>query len=208
LYNNIGVNPNTGLYSFKDKSGATTSRPITTNLTDRYILLNIDPEIFGGFQNTFTYKNFELDIFFQFVKQKQRNPIFLSTSIVPGVFSRFSPLNWPVEILEGRWQKDGDIATIQKFTRAVSGEPVEAYTAASNSQMGWVDGSFIRLKNASISYRLPEAWVKQMHLQNVRLYIQGQNILTFTPYKGPDPESGLMAFPPLRVLTGGIQVNL
>jgi hypothetical protein len=50
--------------------------------------------------------------------------------------------------------------------------------------------------------------VKQMRLQMVRVYVHGQNLFTFTKYKGLDPETGVLAFPPLRVLTGGIQVNL
>jgi TonB-dependent starch-binding outer membrane protein SusC len=169
--------------------------------------LNIDPTFFGGFQNTFTYKNFEVDVFLQFVKQLQRNPNFYQAA-QPGFFARGSSNNWPSELLDSRWQKVGDAATYQRFTRATSGDGVTGYNAALLSRIAWVDGSFLRVKNASVSYRLPETWVKQMHLQSVRVYVQGQNLFTFTKYKGMDPETGIQAFPPLRVLTGGIQVNL
>jgi TonB-linked SusC/RagA family outer membrane protein len=208
MYNIIGVNPNTGAYSFITAKGDTTSAPQASGVTDRYVHLNIDPKYFGGFQNTFTYKNFELDVFVQFVKQMQRNPAFLSAAAQPGLFTRGAIYGQPAEILESRWQKPGDVATYQRFTKAATGDAVTAYAAAFNSPMGWVDGSFIRIKNASLSYRLPEVWVKQMRLQNVRVYVQGQNLFTFTKYKGIDPETGINTFPPLRVLTGGIQVNL
>lgn len=203
VYDMIGVDPGTGLYIFRKADGtAPTSQP---SVDDRTVLLNTDPRYFGGFQNTISYKNFELDFFFQFVKQLGRNPIYFN-NLAPGIFSRFSPINWPVEILENRWQKDGDNARIQKFTRN-TGVPLDAYLAAQSSNDSWVDASYIRLKNISLSYRLPETWVKQMHLQNVRIYIQGQNLLTITDYNGMDPETQL-SIPPLRVLTGGIAVGL
>jgi TonB-linked SusC/RagA family outer membrane protein len=206
-YHSIGVNPQTGLYSFLGAKGDTTSAPNTSTNENRYIRLNPDPTFFGGFQNTFTFKNFDIDLFFLFVKQIAPNPLFLNAS-QPGVFSRFTPLNWPVEILNNRWQKPGDAAAVQKFTR-ITGAASDAYTAASQSDYGYVDGSYIRLKNISVGYRLPVPLVKKMHLQHVRIYLQGQNVFTITSYKGIDPEAqNIAALPPLRVITAGIQVGL
>jgi TonB-linked SusC/RagA family outer membrane protein len=206
VYNQAGVDPQSGLYVFWKADGKTlTTNP--NNNEDRTVFVNIDPRYFGGFQNTITYKSFELDFFFQYVKQMGRNPIYLNNQL-PGYFAT-SSLNWPVEILENRWQKPGDEAAIQKFSKTTAdpNNPNTAYLAAQQGSNSWVDASFIRLKNVSLSYRLPASWIKLMRLQNVRLYVQGQNLLTITDYKGMDPESQL-SIPPLRVLTGGIAVGL
>ena len=68
-----------------------------------------------------------------------------------------------------------------------------------------MDGSYLRLKNVSISYDFPEVWLKKVRC---RATLEGQNLLTFTPYKGPDPEfSGIGYLPPLRIITAGLQFN-
>jgi hypothetical protein len=61
-----------------------------------------------------------------------------------------------------------------------------------------------------LSYELPAAWMQRLHLQSVRFYMQGQNLLTITAYKGRDPEvaTNLDIYPPLRVWTLGLQLNL
>lgn len=204
VYSFAGVDPNTGLYIFNKADGSGTTSDVNTN-TDKFAYINPDPKYFGGFQNTITYKNFELDFFFQYQKQIGKNPKYLNDQL-PGFYSGLIPQNWLVEILENRWRKDGDVATVQKFT-TIPGVANTAYLNALASTDGWVDASFLRLKNVSLSYRLPEAWMKSMRLQSVRIYVQGQNLLTITDYKGMDPESQL-SIPPLRVLTGGIAVTL
>ena len=53
----------------------------------------------------------------------------------------------------------------------------------------WVlDGSFVRLKNISIGYSLPQSILDKLRLQRLRVYVSGQNLLTITDYKGYDPE--------------------
>jgi len=69
------------------------------------------------------------------------------------------------------------------------------------------DGSFIRVKNISLSYQLPGSWKQKAHLQNARLYLQCQNLFTITNYKGLDPETPGLNLPPLRMITAGFQVT-
>jgi len=67
------------------------------------------------------------------------------------------------------------------------------------------------LKNVSLSYSFSDALKHSLNIhQNVRVYLQGQNLLTFTKYKGFDPEnaSAYGALPPLRIITAGLQVTL
>ena len=72
------------------------------------------------------------------------------------------------------------------------------------------DASYARLKNLSLSYQLPEKWMRSAHLQSARFYLQGQNLFTFTSYKGQDPEvaSDHEIYPPLRIWTLGLQLGL
>jgi hypothetical protein len=107
-----------------------------------------------------------------------------------------------------RWQKPGDIATIQKFSTN-SSDISQAFGRLGNSDAVWIDASYIRLKNVSLSWQLPEEWSKRMYLQNCSLFAQGQNLWTLTRYKGLDPETkSSTVLPPLRVITIGLKVGI
>jgi TonB-linked SusC/RagA family outer membrane protein len=190
IFNFAGVNPETGLYQYYDASGKITHTP--DNVKDRTVYITPSPKFFGGLENTISYKNFDLSFLFQFVKQKAVN--FRFFNLVGGLF------NQPTEVL-ARWQKSGDITDIQKFSSR------ESLADVSSSSFIYADASFIRLKNASLSYTLPSAWVTKLKLSHCRLFVQGQNLLTFTKYKGLDPESASLLLPPLRVLTVGLQAT-
>lgn len=197
-----GVDQQTGVYQFYDSSDNLTFAP-SFNKDQNAIIVN-SPKFYGGFQNNFTYKGFELDLFFQYVKQIGNNNIFAVGTSTPG----YSRSNQPIEVIN-RWQKSGDITSIQKFSTSNTVEASSAYQYALQSDAAYSDASFIRLKNAAISYFLPKSWQQKMHLQNCKVYLQGQNLLTFSPYKGVDPENqSITALPPLRVLTAGIQITL
>ena len=62
----------------------------------------------------------------------------------------------------------------------------------------------------AVPWKLPEKWLKSAHLKSARFYLQGQNLLTFTPYEGRDPEVATDhdVYPPLRVWTLGLQLTL
>jgi hypothetical protein len=76
------------------------------------------------------------------------------------------------------------------------------------SDYAYSDASFIRLKNLAISWELPPDWKRKCHFESFRIYVQGQNLLTFTKYLGVDPESQGTGLPPVRVVTTGIQISL
>jgi hypothetical protein len=84
-----------------------------------------------------------------------------------------------------------------------------AYLAAGSGDNLIVDASFVKLKNVSLSYTLPRAFVQTLKLSNVRVYMQGQNLLVFTKFNGLDPEFPIPTnLPPLKVLTGGIEISI
>lgn len=201
LFHFLGVDPSTGEYIIADIQGKPTSSPDWVK--DLTVYRSPFPKFYGGIQNSISYKNIQLDLLFQFVSQTGRNIIFNNgESITPGQFYPGAS-NQPVTV-SARWQKPGDITSIQRYG-------TNGYTIfnALNSDAVFADASYIRLKNLSISWRLPERWHQKAHVQNCRIYLQGQNLLTITSYKGLDPEnSDVNSLPPLRVLTIGVQMGL
>jgi TonB-linked SusC/RagA family outer membrane protein len=197
-YRYIGVDPASGVFMFEDKNGNSVSSPNFT--TDQTVLINTMPKYFGGFKNNIAYKGFQLDFLFQFVKQIGKNYLFNGT---PGRFVAGLG-NQPVDVLN-RWQKPGDLTDFQKFSQNTT-----LNSSASNfrsSDESFSDASFIRLKNLSLSYTLPQGWNK-FRIQNFRVFLQAQNLLTVTSYKGLDPETkSATILPPLAVLTLGFHLD-
>jgi hypothetical protein len=152
---------------------------------------------FGGFVSTISYKNLDLSIFIQFVKQ---NNAAFTIGFIPGA----ATFNQPASLLANRWRKPGDQATAQFFTRN-NANAVQAYERYRFSDGVMTDASFIRLKNVDLSYRIPEKWLKGIR---TRIYVQGQNLLTITNYFGMDPETGYSNLPPLTKLVAGLQLTL
>ncbi|HWW41892.1 TonB-dependent receptor domain-containing protein, partial [Pedobacter sp.] len=201
IYHFLGVDPATGLYQFADHNGNPTSKP-DPNL-DATVLIDQAPKFYGGVQNSFSYKGFQLDFLFSFVKQIARNQAFGFNP--PG--SGYG-LGNQLASLTDRWQKPGDIAPIQRFS-INSYEVSQARMWVEGSDATWADASYIRLKNVSLSWQLPEVWSKRANLQNCSLFAQGQNLWTLTRYKGLDPETkSSTTLPPLRVITVGLKVGI
>lgn len=190
-----GVNPTTGVYQYYSATKNIVSAPNST--TDRTYIFDPLPKFFGGFQNTISYKGFQLDALFQFVKQRA-----LGYERGIGITGLIN-FNQPTSVLQ-RWQKDGDATTVQKFSTSLFNFPD---MQGSNSAL--IDASYIRLKNLSMSYSLPKNWISKAHLQNLRLFIHGQNLFTITKYDGLDPENlNIQALPPLRVWSFGVNATL
>ncbi len=206
FYHYLGVDPATGLYQFADSHGNATLSP--NSETDHTVLISRFPKLYGGLENRISFKGFEVDIMFQFVKQKAQNNYYNNGTIfIPGVY-RSQESNQPVTVLN-RWQKPGDLASIQKFSSAAFGSGAFGMDVLIGSDAFITDASYARLKNLSLSWQMPDKWEQKIHLRNVRIYLHGQNVLTFTHYKGGDPESqGYSTLPPLRVLTLGLQLGL
>ena len=194
VFHSTGVDPQTGLYSFSAKDGS----GVPSFPQDVVATKPITQQYYGGFGNNFTYKGFSLDIFFQFVKQLGYN--YKTYFRSPGVFN----YNEPTAVLN-RWQTPGDMTTTQRF--GTDGSTAgNVYGTFTSSDGVITDASFIRLKNLALSYQLPTQWKRKLSMQGGRLYIQCQNLFTITHYLG-DPEVPGLTLPPLRMITGGIQVN-
>ncbi|WP_273015980.1 SusC/RagA family TonB-linked outer membrane protein [Leeuwenhoekiella blandensis] len=188
-YEISGVNPDTGIYEFRDFDG-------DGNITatgDKEFIARVDPRYFGGLGNELSYKNWDLNFFFQFVA-KDNTGIY---SGIPG-----GMVNQPVAVTD-RWQEPGDVATFQQYSIGRNRAVADAYRRFLDSNLNWSDASFIRLKNVNLNYTLPRKLLKYLE---ARLYLQGQNVFTLTDYTGADPEtSSPLILPPLRQFVLGAQ---
>lgn len=192
VYHFTGVDPSTGLYTFQDANGDGT---ITSR--DRVAIKDLAPQYFGGLQNQFSYRGLQLDFLFQFVRQLNYN---YAAGAGYGGFMR----NQPVEYINS-WSGPGDVAQHQLFTTGYNQEALQATEQYAQSDAAISDASFIRLKNIALSYDIPSAMLGGIRC---RLTVQAQNLLTFTHYRGADPEFRSIGYlPPLRVISSGVQLT-
>jgi TonB-linked SusC/RagA family outer membrane protein len=194
-----GVDLATGVYQFYDANGKPTVNPAYP--TDLQPTKSITQKFYGGLGNSLSYEGFRMDIFFQFVSQTGYNYWYNNIYDYVGRFN----VNAPTAILGKTWQNPGDISQYGVLSTESASNP--NFDLAYNSNFGISNTSFVRLKNLALSYTLPAAWQKAMHMQYTRIYIQAQNLLTFTNYFGLDPESGSSGLPPVRMIALGIHAT-
>lgn len=193
VFNYTGIDPNTGAYTFEDYNG---DGQITYD-DDRQAIVDTSPQYYGGFGNQLSYKNWGLDFLFQYVKQQGKN--YLYTSSLAG-----TAVNQPIEITT-HFPQDGAGAISQQYTVGDNATVVDAYFNFTSSNAGFSDASFVRMKSISLSYTIASIWSKTV---TGKLYLQGQNLLTFTHFRGADPESqSTTSLPPLRQFTVGFQLG-
>jgi TonB-linked SusC/RagA family outer membrane protein len=192
VYHYTGLHPTTGTYQFEDfnRDGSLSA------VDDKKIVKNLSPQYYGGFQNQLRYGNVQLDFLFQFVKQQNFNESYRTS--MPGTM-----VNQPEGVTQ-HWQNPGDTGPYQSYSNS-NAQKRAASIRYSQSDAAISDASFIRLKNVAISFDLPQSWTKKFFC---KISLQGQNLLTITPYKGIDPEfrsSGYL--PPLRIITTSLHVT-
>jgi TonB-linked SusC/RagA family outer membrane protein len=193
VYHSLGVNAQTGLWEVEDQSG---DGKITT-AADRNTVVEPGQQFYGGLNNTLSYGSFQLSFLLQFVKQ--REAIFAKTYAThPGLS------NQPAIVLENRWTKAGDNASLQRYTTGNISAAKTAYTRYLGSDAAYGDASFVRLKNIHLAYQFK----KTDKWPGLRIYLQAQNLLTFSNYTGLDPESASIKLPPLKTVTAGLQLIL
>ncbi|MDH5033772.1 SusC/RagA family TonB-linked outer membrane protein [Chryseobacterium cucumeris] len=193
VYQYEGIDPATGLYRFKDFNG---DGKITAP-DDRQAVENIGVRYFGGWNNTLRYKNWNLSFLFQFVKQRNWN--YNNIMPIPGTMN-----NQPQEVLDV-WSAENPGGSYMPYSSGSNGIKNQLHVFFMNSTATVSDASFIRLKNLELGYQAP---VKGT-FKSVKVYFQGQNLLTFTRYFGPDPEFRNIGFlPPLKTYSMGVLITL
>ena len=196
-----GINPANGLPQFKTSKGQDTIAP---SYPGDYIVMGKSmPDFYGALNNRLSYEGFELDFTFQFVKQQGYLPTFW-----PGMagFSGYMP---PESM--NRWVSPGQVTNVPIASTAVYNPTTAvAYSAWTSSNRFWGDASYMRLKNASLSYSFHQQQLNRFHLTQLRLFVEGQNLFNITKYPGSDPETpaNVLQVPQLRTVVVGIQITL
>lgn len=148
---------------------------------DRVVVGNALPKFTGGLTNNFQYKNFQLDVLAQF---SYGNSVYNGTRTVLEGMYQFASAS---KIVRNRWRKEGDITDMPRADHTDPG-------GNRRSSTRWLeDGSYLRIKTATLSYNVPASVLQKIRVDNLRIYVTAQNLYTFTRYKGIDPEANSYA---------------
>lgn len=183
-----GVDPNNGdalFYKNTKLADGKLDRTTTNkyNEAQRVVVGDPNPDLIFGFTNNFSYKGFDLSVFFNGVRGNQNNIYGM------GRYSSASMLyedNNTADQL-GRWRKPGDITNIPQVRLY--------YTNGSQASSRYiVDGSYIRLRSVTFGYNIDARLLRKYKIEKLRVYLSGQNLLTFTKYPYWDPEVNADSF--------------
>lgn len=175
-----GVDPDNGdaLYYLHSADGKDYSAGTTNDYSaaNNVVIGDPNPDFVGGFTNNFNYRNFDLGVLFQFV---YGNDIYNGGGRYQSANGDFFD-NQTVDQLN-RWQNPGDITDVPeaRLFGSNGSNPSSRYIS---------DGSYLRLKSVTLGYTLPQDLLSRLQLRDVRVYLTGLNLLTFTGYEGWDPE--------------------
>lgn len=195
-YSYQGMDAQSGIYTFAGVKDGNVAPGANTHTKKAGV------NLYGGLQSNLQYKGWYLDILLQFVAQNGYNYLLMDQA--PGM----AFVNQPLAVLD-RWQTKGDISNVQRFTQG-SHLAYQSFFLAQQSDAIIKDASFIRLKNIQLGYNLPGKWTSKARLRSARFFLQGQNLYTFTRFRGRDPEVAADhdIYPPLRICVIGLQLEL
>lgn len=192
-----------GDFRFKDINGDG-----VFNENDKTFIGSPIPDFTYGINLSLEYKGFDCSLFFQ---GTSGNEIFNATKYFN--FDPAGPTNKSIDILNA-WNGAGTSNSIPILNSKDKNDNLRI------SDFYVEDGSFIRLKTLQLGYTLPSNLSEKMHLDKLRIYLSGQNLLTFTDYSGLDPEVGQNSssnylsrgvdygfYPQPRTLTVGVNVT-
>lgn len=164
------VNPDNGILEYKDLNN---DGRITTD--DRTVIGNGLPDYTFGMTNTFSFKGFALDVL---LTGTQGNEIFNASRVdLEGMLDN---KNQSIAVLD-RWTTAGQITDIPK----AGPTNFQGIAATANSTRWIEDGSYVRVKAATFGYTFTKL---KFGLNALKLYVTGQNLVTWTKYSGFDPE--------------------
>lgn len=193
-----GVNPSNGMPMWYDEDGKITS--VVSKA--RYVYQGSpEPKATGGFNTTLAWKGLSLSAFFEFVAGN--TVIFSLNNDVDG----YSMTGNCSNLVLNYWKNPGDTGVNPK---PVAGQPSQSYKYSTRHLQ---DGSYMRIKDVTLSYNFPEKWMKACKLQGVRLYVSALNPYTFSHVKAMDPELGPLGYSMgashsmVKSFVGGLEVS-
>lgn len=167
-YVSEGVDPATGNMIYSDVNNNGIFDP-----GDRTVIGSGQPDFFFGITNRFSFRRFDLNVFFQ---GSYGNEIYNATRI--DLEGMFDSKNQSVAVLN-RWKQPGDITDVPRSRNMFN---------VHNSSRFIEDGSYLRLKSVTLSYKVLDNNPRFMEIRNLSVFVTGRNLLTFSNYSGLDPE--------------------
>jgi len=189
-----------------DADGNKTGEKFITNVyvNDNSTRVNMGtslPKFSGGLTNSFNYKGFDLSILTTF----SYGGLYYDGNYAGLMTRAAAGTAWHTDILN-RWQKPGDVTNVPRLQNAIAGQD-------GISSRWLVDGSWLNIKNITLSYTIAKALANRMHLAGLQIYANVDNAWLFTAKKGIDPQrdfSGTSdaSYTPYRTVSVGFTVNL
>jgi TonB-linked SusC/RagA family outer membrane protein len=203
-----GVDASTGdaLYykDVLDGNGKATGERVVTNVwsqgSESYHGSAI-PDVSGGFTNSLNYKNFDLSFLLTFAY----GGLFYDGNYASIMHRGSAGTAWSTDI-EQRWQKPGDVTVVPRLQNAIAGQD-------GISTRWLVDGSYLNVKNITLSYTLPKATANRIYFDGLQVFVNVDNAYLFTAKKGMDPQRAFTGtadatYTPFRTISVGFTANL
>ena len=194
-----GVDPRDGAALWYDARGNLTR---TFDLNNRVVLGSQNPDFFGGMTNTFDYKNFSLNVLFQYTVGGH---LFSSLQREAESDGRYLGEDNQSRNQLDRWREPGDLTLVPKL---MLGENADN---GRNSTRFLHNRTAFRISNVSLSYRFSPEFSKKLSLQNVNVYAQADNVAFWSPYKTKNGYNGYRnyfnAYPQPLILSFGLNVG-
>lgn len=199
--------PRPGTFKFRN---ADNSEDGAITEADKVILGNSQPKFYGGIGNNFTYKNFELSLYFTYSFGAK---VFNSTKYelegaYPGEYYNITKDFW-----KNHWTPDNPTNDYPSYADANYYNTLSALPSSYYVE----DASYLRLQNLMFAYNLPSTFTKKLGIRNIRVYYSGSNLFTLTGYTGydPDVDSGnallsgfdVIGYPRARAHTFGVTIS-
>ncbi|WP_316767772.1 TonB-dependent receptor [Pedobacter frigiditerrae] len=146
---------------------------------DRHVIGNAQPKYNVGFGNNFTYKRFTFNVLFNASVGGTIYNTLLYNANNPSNTGPGNP-----DVLYNSWQKQGDIAKYPYYPNRPSRGNLKQHGNSAYLE----DATFIRLSSIRLAYSLDSEIAKKLYLKGVKAFVYGTNILTWTNYRGYDPE--------------------
>lgn len=195
-----GVNAATGRPMWYDTLG---NLAYQVQARDRVVLgPTALPKFQGGLRNTFTYKGFSLDIFFQYEYGR-----YATDGQVNFLYENIARINALQYVYDNRWTTPGQVTSIPRFN--INGTENKSSGAQSGNRM-WFKADYIRLKNLTFSYDLSSSLTNKLKINSARFYVQGTNLYTVSDWFSYDIEfvgtaTGIV--PQSKNITVGVQLG-
>jgi TonB-linked SusC/RagA family outer membrane protein len=202
MYRWAGVDPLNGNPLWLTADNKTTTSSL--NAANKVIAGSAEPRYIGSLTNKFSYKGIGLSFMLYGVTG---NKILNQTRVLADADGVYFGYNYSRQQGQNYWRKPGDIA--ERPMPKLGGNN-NANSATSTRFLE--NGKFLRLKDITLSYNLPSAWLKHAKMTKAYVFATGTNLITWTGYTGWDPEQDMAAneffrYPPSKTVSLGLNVN-